>query len=128
MMDECAFCKESVNDGQETVKLSDKGCDRIKKAIDQCKSDSNVSQGQVVHVKCRREFINPNAIKAYKRKLSQTDDQSSKKYPLRSATIDYQSQCIFCGNGGYHYGHKPEYKLICICTMDFKEKNTVDNL
>ena len=125
MADSCVFCKQSVSDGQKTVTLKQKGVDTIRNANQERGSDITVIKDQVVHEKCRKEFTNPLCIKAYKRKLSQSDeDESERKYPLRSdnTAFDYKNQCIFCGFPEYHKGKKAEFKLIPVRTFDFQGK------
>ena len=58
-MDEtiCVFCKNSLEDGDATVVLREKGCEGIRKASEALNKTISTSPGQQVHQSCRRDFV-----------------------------------------------------------------------
>lgn len=125
MASTCVFCKESVTDEKPIVTLGAKGCESILRASESRQSDITVNPGDIVHIKCRREYINPHVISAYKRKqagsLPRKDDPKS---ALRSTEtpFDYKTDCLFCGCSDPYDGRKQEWKLIPVRSMDFSAK------
>ena len=54
-MDTCAICGDKIDDGQDTLSLTEKGVMGINKASEACNIlFLNVSSGQKLHVKCRK--------------------------------------------------------------------------
>lgn len=62
-MDKCIFCEKPLSYGQATVTLTAKSCNGIETAYAERAGNIHVVPGHVVHVNCRREYVNPNAIK-----------------------------------------------------------------
>ena len=50
----CVICRENISDGQEKVKLTQKGCDGIHGASVSRGESLNIVPGQIVHKNCRR--------------------------------------------------------------------------
>ena len=67
-MDKCVFCKEPLLSGQKTATLGTKGCEGIAKANALRSSSISTVPGQVVHVKCRKDFCSPKCIASASRK------------------------------------------------------------
>ena len=57
-MDVCKFCKTSLNDGQPTVELTERGIQGILKASVERGSQFDIKVGQKVHTECRKRFVN----------------------------------------------------------------------
>lgn len=62
-MDKCIFCEQPLSDGQATVTLTARGYNGIETADAEREGNIHVVPGQVVHVNCRRDYVNRNAIK-----------------------------------------------------------------
>lgn len=124
-MDLCVFCDEFLLNGEPLVTLTDKGCSGIQKANDARQNQISVTPGQKVHTKCRSEYVNPIAIKSYNRKRSVDSlDEQVSACSLRSqeSTFSYKLNCLFCGCPDIYQGKKPEFKLIKVRTLNFKER------
>lgn len=95
-MAECVFCKESCDNGQETVILREKGSESINRASEQQGSTIRTQKGQRVHTECRRVFTHPHTIARAQEKP--TEDLSS-PCVLRSETPTFRfgEDCLFCG-------------------------------
>jgi hypothetical protein len=129
MMDEpqCALCNEPISPGHPSSKLTQKGCDAIKRASEARGVDINTVPGQQVHPDCRKIHCNQKCIEAYQRKRA--CDSSLLSHPshiLRSAEapFDYGKHCLFCGITDKYDGKKDEFKLIRVRTYDFQERIT----
>ncbi len=55
-MAECVFCNNSLDDGQDTVTLREKGSNTINKISEQRGRTIKTHKGQRVHTECRRVF------------------------------------------------------------------------
>ena len=67
---------------KKTVKLGKKGCEGIVKASESQQIVSTVVVGQLVHVKCRKEFISPNVIARDMKRNDCKSDQAQNHCPL----------------------------------------------
>lgn len=123
-MESCTFCQQSLSGDEPTVTLTAKGCGGIRKASEERQTSIQTVPGQLVHTKCRREFVNPNLVKAKKRRFGDIDSQANKRCALRSdgSCFDYKFMCLFCGCRDLYDGKKPEYRLIPVRTIDFQER------
>ena len=123
-MDECTFCHDPITGSRKTVKLRTKGCKNIAKCAVERGQDISVQPGQIVHSKCRSDFINPKDIKlsAKKRKHPQPGGGRQQTKVLRSGPFSYKEQCVFCGQQDPYNGRKTNYKLIPVRNLDFQEK------
>ena len=126
-MDEskCVICDQPILVGEASSKLTQKGCDGIKKASEARGVDISAVPGQQVHQDCRKTHCNERCIDAYKRKLECVSTlQSQSSHSLRSGKVpfSYNKQCLFCGTNDIYDGRKKEYILIPIRTYDFQEK------
>lgn len=109
--------------GEQTARLTQKGCDGILNACKARGTQISVSPGQVVHVKCRSEFTNLRAIECHnKRKLSGEPEHQPKTRRSEESTFSYKDNCIFCGCPDAYKGKKPEHKLHPVRTTDFEKK------
>ena len=122
-MDVCIFCTQSLSNGEPTVTLGQKGCEGIERASVSRGSHIRTLPGQVVHVKCRSDHVNPNIIKTYNRK--RTAGESSLVEETRSlrstGTFDYKTDCIFCGCPDPYDGKKSEYILIPVRSFELRD-------
>ncbi|KAH3769372.1 hypothetical protein DPMN_170623 [Dreissena polymorpha] len=93
-MDSCAICGETVCEGKETVRLTQKGCEGIQNS-GTSQTYADVKPGDIVHTKCRKALT--------RRKNSATnihlDGEIDKQKALRSncETFDFKNRCLFCG-------------------------------
>ena len=121
-MDECTSCKKSLADGEPTVVLGRKGCDGIEKASLARMSDLRTTIGQIVHVKCRQEYINSRNIESHRKHSLTNENKEAEKHLLRSSGLfDYKTDCIFCGCSDPYDGKKSEFRLTPARTFDLRE-------
>ena len=113
-MDECVFCKKSLNSKEPVVTLSQKRCDGISKANEARGSQVTTIVGQKVHVKCRQNFVNPKLINSFNRKRASTSSENNDARVLRSSAsvaFDYKRDCVFCGFSDPYDGKKQSSHL-----------------
>ena len=97
--DICALCKQPLNDDQRTSVLTKKGVAGLQKA-NRARGASGLDfyPGQILHIKCRHDYCNAQAIK---RDLRRKGEQSTeaKKTSLRSShsKFDFANDCLLCG-------------------------------
>ena len=122
-MDVCIVCKESL-DSRKTVLLTQKGCDGISRASERKQDNIQTSEGQKVHVECRRDYCSKKYIKqaCKKRELEKCSDVSgpSTRQSLGNS-FQYKYNCLFCGQPDKYSGKKSTHKLIPVRTMDFQQ-------
>ena len=58
----CPFCKESLQNGKDTVSLKEGGVNTVNVSSVRRRLDLRVSTGDVVHVECGRDFTNVKNI------------------------------------------------------------------
>ena len=116
----CCFCCESVDNGDLTVTLKEKGCrniNSISQTLDQC--TIQVKTGQCVHKKCRLDFIRS------KKTGSRNIDQNERTTIARRFTTSrfvFKEHCFFCGQPAKYEGRKRGYEVIPVRTKDFQDK------
>jgi hypothetical protein len=119
-LDTCVICNQSLENGSQTVKLRVKGCDGINNASRARESDVIAEVGQRVHVKCRREFIDPKRIARDAEKIEQSPP------PMRtlrseSPTFNFSEHCLLCGYPAkIQDGKKRGYDIYPVSTHDFQ--------
>lgn len=118
------FCKQPLDESEKTVQLTQKGCDSILKAITLRQDSMSVSVGQIVHVKCRKYYTNPNVIEKEKRKSDHEKDCHQGSGSLRSSApgFVYKEHCFFCGCGDSSGGRQDVRRLIPVRSMDMQKK------
>ena len=90
---ECALCKLLINkDGQILFK---KGADSINKASVLREADIIVSEGQQVHVKCRREFVRDEYIPKKRKSTDEEEEGLSKRLTRSEIRFNIKTDCIF---------------------------------
>ena len=114
---DCCFCGESVDRGDLTVTLTEKGCrniNSISQALDRC--TIQVKTGQCVHKKCRLDFIRPKTTGS-----CDTDQNERTTIARRSTTsrFIFKEHCFFCGQPVKYEGRKRGYDVIPVRTKDF---------
>ena len=93
--EKCVFCKKLLSD-EETVKLTEKGCNRINNDSDKRDDSITVTVGQIVHIKCRKTYTNDYNVQ--KRKLLlDTQDEDALSLRSQSQVFSYETDCLFCG-------------------------------
>lgn len=118
----CIFCNKPLS-AEQTVTLTHKGCDGILKASQARDSNIHVLPGHIVHVKCRSDFTHPKNIEIHKRKCSaQPEHVQVKTRRSSTETFRYKDDCLFCGNPDPYQGKKPEFKLIPVRELGFRDK------
>ena len=94
-MDDCVICQKTVSGGEQTVTLTQQGCDGILKASEARGKDITVAAGQSVHVKRRSDYTNPRSILYHKRKLSgEQDHHLQHTLRLKETTFSYVFTCV----------------------------------
>ena len=115
-MDRCIFCSELLCNGQPTVTLREKGCEGIARASVARDSAIRTVPGQVVHVSCRSEHVNPRFVEGYlrRKRSADTSTETESKCVLRSnkPIFDYKGECLFCERRDIYGGRQPVFKLI----------------
>ena len=105
----CVFCRKHVKDDENCVTLRDKGSKSINATSKQFDDSINTVVGQIVHVDCRRDYVNKWCIEARKRGSNNVEHGASKKRMLRSSEhFSFDVHCVFCGNGAMWKGRRKE--------------------
>ena len=94
------FAEKKISDGQEKVKLTQKGCDGMHGAsVSRGESLNNVPR-QIVHKNCRRTYCNKKVIAHEASKKESTTETINTPRSLRSHTekFEFQEHCLFCGH------------------------------
>ena len=91
------ICREDISNGQEKIKLTQKGCDGIHGASASRGELLNIVPGQIVQINCRRTYCNKNVIAREARKKESTTDTINTPRSLRSCTekFEFQEHCLF---------------------------------
>ena len=122
-MDRYIICSELLCNEQPTVTLREKGCEGIVRASVARDSDVRTVPGEVVHVGCRSEHVNPRVVKGYlrRKRAADTSTETESKCVLRSnkPIFDYKEECLFSGRRDIYGGRRPVFKLIPVRTMPF---------
>lgn len=105
-MEDCCFCNQSLSDGRPTVELGVKGSDGVNLASKQRASNINVHPGQVVHVKCRRDFCEPNRIAKDVASKHVTVEEERTSLRSLQPLFDFKKHCMFCGQPAKYEGKK----------------------
>ena len=124
-MDKRIFCEKPVADGQQMITLTAKGCDGIERGRKERGGYIHVVPSQVMHIRCRSEYVSARAIKRDKRKHSvDPSEVDTAQCSLRSseAAFSYKDNCLFCGYPDIYEGRGVEYKLVLVRTLGFQEK------
>ena len=113
-----------MSDGGPTVELGAKGSDGVNRASEQRESNINVHPGQVVHVKCRRNYCEPNRIA--KEVASKHVKVEEERTGLRSLQppFDFRKHCIFCGQPAKYDGKRRGFDVIPVRTKEFQDSVT----
>lgn len=122
-MDTCKLCNETLSK-EPTVTWGAKDCEGILNESKQLQSDAITKPGDVVHVKCRQQYINPTVIQQYNRKRAGASLEQDSRCILRSTEtlFNYKYDCLFCGCSDPYEGRRLESKLIPVRSIDFREK------
>lgn len=94
----CVICQE-VTAKSDSATLGEKGANNINFSSRERGDTISAQAGDVVHVKCRKDYIKPSSIKISKRQAGQTSSKSPKKKRLRSGsgpTFNLIKRCLFC--------------------------------
>ena len=105
--------------------LRKKVCEGIIKASAAKNSDIGTVPGQVVHVKCRSDYVNPNVVKgSITTKIDNASLQSQSVCVLRALTekFNYKKTCLFCGKSDLSGGRRTSFRLTPVRTMDFRSR------
>ena len=96
------FCGETLSGEEPITKLREKGYEGITKANVLRNSNITTVPGQVVHIKCRKNFCPPTGISSavkILRPATDSDDSGPCARRSTSAPFDYKTHCLFCGCG-----------------------------
>jgi len=96
-MAECVFCEKSLEDGQDTAILREKGSESINRASEQQGSSIRTHKGQRVHTECRRVFTHPQTIAKAQEKVTEQDQPSPCILRSETPTFSLDKHCLFCG-------------------------------
>ena len=113
----CPICLQHYGD-EPTVVLTEKGANRVNISSNERGDNINVSIGTVVHVECRKKYINPISIrnaaksietsrKSLRKRL--TDDEIGPISPL---------ECLFC-TGVVNLQHQKRKEAFWVRTDNF---------
>ena len=99
----CPFCKESLQNGKDTVSLKEAGIKTVNASSVRRGVDLLVSTGDVVHVECRRNFTNEKNIKIFCRKRQEDNPNAveglvSIKRRSQGSHFSFATHCFFCEN------------------------------
>ncbi|CAG2227749.1 unnamed protein product [Mytilus edulis] len=85
-----------IQNGSKTVELREKGSVGINNASRE-RGDTIVSStGQLVHLHCRRSFVNPIVIKGLKRKSTSPAPLATPPTLRSEKQFSFQEDCLFC--------------------------------
>ena len=91
----CVLCRKHVKDDENRVSLREKGSKSINATSKQCGDSINTVVGQIVHVDCRRDYVNKKRIESSKRESNDVEHGASKKRMLRSSE-QFLLRCSLC--------------------------------
>ena len=116
---QCCFCNQPLDNGEATVTLTQKGCDKISLvSSSQDKCQIRVHPGENVHTKCRLDFTRP------KREANSSEDPPITPIITRRSTTPafiFKEHCFFCGQPAKFSGRKLGYDVIPVRSSDFQE-------
>lgn len=102
----CFICDKLITSESDVVSLKPKGIDSLTNASKQRLDDKwlKFNENMKVHIKCRKDYIRPQSIKAAinavnaAREIPSTSFISPTKGKLRSAILEFnfKFQCLFC--------------------------------
>lgn len=115
----CVLCKEDLQEGDETVKLREKGSIGVNLASSKRGDDIKVQPGDVVHINCRRRYCNPKVLSM----VAKTRDIPEEKRTLRSKHQEFifSEHCLFCGQDVNHENNQQMTEFFTVRTMDFQK-------
>ena len=116
----CVFCNQSLENGMEKSTIGPKGCNNINDVSAKRGSDVRVQIKQVVHLKCRNDFINQNYIEADLRKKAVQETPTVSRLRSETPTFSFKDHCIFCGQPAKYDGKKRGYDVIPVRTEVFQ--------
>ena len=116
----CLICCQSLANGQDHVKLRQKGSDSINAANKVRLDNITFLPGQTVHVHCRKDYCNPIRIKL---SLNKKPTQTVLSPSLRSNTerFNFSTNCLFCAQRAKFVGRKRGYNVYPVRTVEFKK-------
>lgn len=120
-MDTCVFCNKPLTDEEPTVVLPQRGCDDIETASIARESELRTVVGQIVHVKCRRDYTNPLIIRSDRNRTAKESEEGDRHSLRSSGLFDYKTNCIFCSCPDPYDGKKSEFRLIPARTLELRE-------
>lgn len=123
-MENCCICGKSVEEGDSSSVLTQKGCDGIiRVSCAQGDGGINPQVGDKIHQKCRRDLVRPPKT------ATSLDVGASPAASIsrRSITPKFTSKehCIFCGQTAKYDGKKKGFDVIPVRTKDFQTSITV---
>ena len=97
----CPLCQKSVG-SEDKVVIREKGAEGINKASIDRGAKIQVSPVTVVHISCRKVFINKKDIEYHKASLiSSTIATVKRSTRLSSGQFNNKCDCIFCEKNSY---------------------------
>ena len=97
-MDTCIICNDDIQNGSKTVELREKGSIGINNASIE-RGDTIVTRsGQLMHLHCRRSYVNPLVNKGLKRKSTSPAPLATPPTLRSEKQFSFQEDCLFCGN------------------------------
>ena len=113
---EFSLCKLIIT-GKDVNTLSKKGADAINKVSVLKELDIHVSEGQQVHIKCRKDFTRDEYIYKKRKSIGEEEPCSSKRLSRSELKFDIKSDCIFCCTPDPYKGRKKEFVLVPSSTI-----------
>ena len=119
-LEACVFCGQSLSNGFPTVKLRQKGSDSINKVSKVRESKVLTKVDQIVHIHCRKSFIDPKRIFSDQKK--EKVQQLASHRTLRSDTSQFKfnEHCLFCGDLAKYENNKRGNDVFPVRTGDFQ--------
>lgn len=91
----CVICKQKIDNGQNVIKILQKGAHGINEASRSRKSDVVASVGTCVHNSCRKSFTDKKNIDILKRKAN-CEEVPRKSSRLIEGQVSSATHCLFC--------------------------------
>jgi len=78
--------------------------------------NKDIYVGQLVHIKCRSRFTNPNYVS------SVTQSSTPKSHVLRSGeSFKFMNCCLFCATGDPYDGRRAQHKLVPVRSLEIQK-------
>lgn len=119
-MDVCVVCGQSLDDGQDTVLLREKGSNSINKSSIIRNHVIVTKPGQRVHQNCRRDYTNQNTInKDIRIESTMFTPETWRDLRSSSEAFQFDKNCLLCGQQAKYSDRKRGIDVFPVRTIDF---------